>query len=42
METIVNGILNLMIAVVAALIPVAFFGLIIAILIDAFKDQLGR
>ena len=42
METIANGILNLMIAVATALIPVAFFGLIIAVLIDAFKDQFGR
>ena len=38
MEPIANGILKLMIAGVVALIPLAFFGLIIAILVDAFKD----
>ena len=46
METIANGILHLMIAGVAALIPVAFFGLIIAMVIGAFKgafnDLCGR
>lgn len=42
METIANGILNLMIAVATALIPVVFFGAIVVggiyFLKDMFED----
>ena len=42
METITNGILNFMIAGIAALIPVAFIVGVAAIVIRYFNDQFGR